>query len=116
MKPTTKDIAQAAIASAYAMLEEHGMSGEAHALARALQQELGTRGSLVKAALVTPNGDAGSLVKTVQEMLEKHLGHPVELTERADKSLLGGAILEYGDMRIDVSVRGALERAREQLS
>jgi F-type H+-transporting ATPase subunit delta len=116
MKPTIHDIAQAAVDSAYSMLEEHGLTSEAPALARALQQALGARGSLVRAVIVTPDGDAGSLVKSVQEMLEKHLGRPVELTQRADKSLLGGAILEYGDMRIDVSVRGALENARQQLS
>jgi len=115
MKLTTRDIAQSAIDAAFAMLEQHGLKDEAHKLAGDLKSELAARQNTVQATLVTPKGDAGPLADSVREKLEKKLGHPVELVQRADSSLLGGAILEYGDMRIDMSLRGALDNARLQL-
>jgi F0F1-type ATP synthase delta subunit len=112
MKHTTHDIAKAAIDAAYEMLNASGLEHEAARFAQDLRAELGSRGQTVHAVLITPSGDAGALAKTVQAALEKKLGHPVEMTEKADTSLLGGAILEYGDTRLDVSVRGALNDAK----
>lgn len=111
MKPTTKDIARAAIESAYLMLEQHGMTADADKLSADLRSEVGIRGKTASAILLTPTGSAGPLAERIKTALEKGLGRPVQLTEKADKSLLGGAILEYGDARIDLSVRGALDDA-----
>ncbi len=115
MSTSTRDIAKAAIDAAYDMLKQSGMETQAPELVRALRAELQSRQSNVSATLWTPTGNAGSLAKTLQEMLEKRLGKAVALEEKADKNLIGGAILEYGDMRIDLSIRGALNEARQHL-
>ena len=44
------------------------------------------------------------------ESLRKRLGREVELTCNTDASLLGGAIIRAGDLVIDGSVRGKLQR------
>lgn len=115
MKSSTHDIAKAAIDAAYDMLKANGMEEHAAELARDLRSELGSRQTTVVATLWTPSGNAGALAESIKSSLEKRLGKQVELTEKADKNLLGGAILEYGDMRIDMSLRGSLDAAKEHL-
>ena len=112
---TTRDIAKAALDAAYAMLEQQGLQAEASALARDLRKELSARGERIEAVLITPTGKAGPLAENVRVLLEKKLGRTVELTERADASLIGGAVLQYGDSRIDLSLRGMLTDVRTHL-
>ncbi len=115
-KLSTKDIARAALDAAYEMLKAEGLENEAARFAQDLRAELGAHQSTVNATLVTPSGDAGdAVIKNIQASLEKKLGRPVELAQRADKTLIGGAILEYGDARIDMSLRGALDEARQHM-
>lgn len=116
MKTTTRDIAKAAIAAAFASLEENGLGGETSALTRDLRSELSVRSGSVVATLTTPKGDAGPAAEKIRAMLEKKLGKSVELTEKADTSLIGGAVLTFGDERIDLSVKGSLAEAMEHLS
>lgn len=48
--------------------------------------------------------------QAVRDALAKRLGRKVELTCRIDESLVGGALIQAGDLVIDSSVRGKLER------
>jgi len=50
------------------------------------------------------------------ESLRKRLGRDIELTCTTDASLLGGAIIRAGDLVIDGSVRGKLQRLGTALS
>jgi F-type H+-transporting ATPase subunit delta len=52
----------------------------------------------------------------VIESLRRRLGREVELTCSTDAGLLGGAIIRAGDLVIDGSVRGKLERLGTALS
>jgi F-type H+-transporting ATPase subunit delta len=54
-------------------------------------------------------------VRAVTERLEQMTGGQVELTVQVDPSLLGGLVVRVGDRMIDGSVRGRLERLRNQL-
>jgi F-type H+-transporting ATPase subunit delta len=47
--------------------------------------------------------------------MEELTGGRVELDLRTDPSLLGGLVVRIGDRLIDGSVRGRLERLRNQL-
>jgi F-type H+-transporting ATPase subunit delta len=47
--------------------------------------------------------------------LARLVGVPVELQVTIDPDLLSGAIVEVGDLRVDASARGRLERLREEL-
>lgn len=48
--------------------------------------------------------------------LEQRLGRKVELSNRVDAGLVGGALVKAGDLVIDGSVRGRLERLAAELA
>lgn len=54
-------------------------------------------------------------VRTLTTRLEQFTGGRVELDVQVDPSLLGGLVVRVGDRLIDGSVRGRLERLRNQL-
>jgi F-type H+-transporting ATPase subunit delta len=54
-------------------------------------------------------------VKALTERMEQFTGGRVELDVQVDPSLLGGVVVRVGDRLIDGSVRGRLERLRNQL-
>jgi F-type H+-transporting ATPase subunit delta len=54
-------------------------------------------------------------VRALTERLEQSTDGRVELDVRVDPSLLGGLVVRVGDRMIDGSVRGRLERLRNQL-
>jgi F-type H+-transporting ATPase subunit delta len=55
-------------------------------------------------------------VKALTARLEQMTGGRIALTTDVDESLLGGLIVRVGDRLIDGSVRGRLERLRQQLA
>lgn len=64
----------------------------------------------VQAELVSAFPASDAQQAEVIASLRKRLGREVTLTCSTDKSLLGGAIIRAGDLVIDGSVRGKLER------
>ena len=48
--------------------------------------------------------------------LQKKLGRQVRLRTKVDGSLLGGAVLKAGDLVIDGSIKGRLERLATELT
>lgn len=68
------------------------------------------QGEVVTVTITTPSGQSGSLAEEVQRMLAERLHHPIEIVEKADPTLLGGAVISFGDEQIDLSVRGSLQQ------
>jgi F-type H+-transporting ATPase subunit delta len=64
----------------------------------------------VSAELITAFPASEAQQAKVTAALKKRLGRDIELTCTVDKSLIGGAIIRAGDLVIDGSVRGKLER------
>jgi F-type H+-transporting ATPase subunit delta len=52
----------------------------------------------------------GEQSSRLQGVLERRLGLAVRLHPQVDKSLVGGAIVRYGDFVVDGSLRGRIER------
>ena len=46
--------------------------------------------------------------------LQKKLGKTIQLRERVDSTLIGGMVVQYGDTRMDNSLRTRLEQFRRQ--
>jgi F-type H+-transporting ATPase subunit delta len=69
-----------------------------------------TPATATSAAALTPDE-----IRAVTSRLEQLTGGSVELEVKVDPSLLGGLIVQVGDRLIDGSVRGRLERLRNQL-
>jgi F-type H+-transporting ATPase subunit delta len=68
------------------------------------------RAEAIFAVAPTPAEEAG-LVQSLQQ----RTGEQVDLTIRVDPAILGGVVVRMRDTIIDGSVRGTLERLREQL-
>jgi len=70
----------------------------------------------VKAELVSAYPATEEQQARIIESLRRRLGKDIELSCSTDASLLGGAIIRAGDLVIDGSVRGKLERLGSALS
>ena len=116
MKAEALAIVRAAIDAAVEELKKRGYEQEAMHAPRLFRDALKELEQTLTVTLITPTGDAGPLKKTVTDMLKKKLGKEVEVEEQADASIIGGAILQFGDERIDLSVRGSLQDLERQLT
>jgi F-type H+-transporting ATPase subunit delta len=72
---------------------------------RVLDVELTTAGELSQAAFDRIVGD-----------IEQKSGRKVAATHSVDPELIGGLVLQAGSLRLDASVRGRLERLRQELA
>jgi F-type H+-transporting ATPase subunit delta len=55
-----------------------------------------------------------SLVKEIGKRIEDQTGQKVELSSKTDPEVLGGLVVQVGNMVLDASVRNRLERLRKQ--
>jgi F-type H+-transporting ATPase subunit delta len=55
-------------------------------------------------------------VTALKAALKKRFGRDIDLDQRIDPSVIGGAVIDAGDMVIDGSVRGKLERLEGALT
>lgn len=71
---------------------------------------------IVKARVrsATMLGDAD--LAALRDGLRRRFGREVELSTELDPSLIGGAVIEAGDVVIDGSIRGKLERLQSALA
>jgi F-type H+-transporting ATPase subunit delta len=58
----------------------------------------------------------GEQSQQLQTVLERRLGLAVRLHPQVDRSLVGGAIVRYGDFLVDGSLRGRIERLGAAMS
>ena len=70
----------------------------------------------IKAELVSAYPATDEQRASIIKSLHRRLGKEIELSCSTDASLLGGAIIRAGDLVIDGSVRGKLERLGSALS
>jgi F-type H+-transporting ATPase subunit delta len=85
------------------------MSVELDALVARAQNRLAVE---LQTAHELTDEEAASIVKTI----EQASGREVEATRSVDPSLIGGIVLQVGSFRADGSVRGRLERLRQELA
>lgn len=52
----------------------------------------------------------------IAEIMARRLSRRIELSERTDETLIGGAIIRRGDSVIDASIRGQLNELRNELA
>ena len=53
--------------------------------------------------------------RAILGQIEQASGRKVEATRSVDPDLVGGIVLQAGSLRVDASVRGRLERLRQEL-
>ncbi len=56
------------------------------------------------------------LVEGIGKKIEEQTGQSVELTSKVDDDVLGGIVLQVGNMVLDASVRARLEKLRKNVA
>jgi F-type H+-transporting ATPase subunit delta len=107
---TAADVVQAVLE----LSKKNGGKAMLRDVIAALQKEVAGEGTIA-VTLTTPTGDAGEMATSVAQVIEKKFGRPVLVTQKKNPSLIGGVILQFGDERMDLSVRGALEQFEQTL-
>jgi ATP synthase F1 delta subunit len=97
------------------LLAEKGRAGEIEEIARDFErivaQEKGILDVELTTAVPLSEDEAGDVIAQI----EKASGRPVVATRRVDADLIGGIVLQAGSLRLDASVRGRLNRLRNEL-
>ena len=98
------------------LVAEKGRAGELPEISRELDALVARAQNRLEVALTTAHelsdGEASSIVAAI----EKASGRSVDATRSVDPSLIGGIVLQIGSHRADGSVRGRLERLRQELA
>jgi ATP synthase F1 delta subunit len=57
-----------------------------------------------------------AVVSKIGEEIERQTGQKVELASRVDEEILGGIVLQVGNMVLDASIRSRLEKLRKSVA
>jgi F-type H+-transporting ATPase subunit delta len=57
-----------------------------------------------------------AVVSKIGEEIERQTGHKVDLASRVDGEILGGIVLQVGNMVLDASIRNRLEKLRKSVA
>jgi F-type H+-transporting ATPase subunit delta len=94
---------------------EKGRAGEIEEIAREFERLMAREERRLAVELTTARELTDAEAKKIVAQIEKAAGRKVEATRSVDPDLVGGIVLQAGAYRVDASVRGRLERLRQEL-
>ena len=98
------------------LVSEKGRAGELSEMSAELEALVAREQNRLALELTTAyelsDDEAGSIIDKIQQAS----GRSVEATRSVDPGLIGGIVLQVGSFRADGSVRGRLERLRQELA
>jgi F-type H+-transporting ATPase subunit delta len=97
------------------LLTEKGRIREIEDVAREFERLSAEEEGVLKVELTTAIELTDQDAKSIVERIENASGRTVEASRRVDPELVGGIMLQVGSMRLDASVRGRIERLRQEL-
>ena len=97
------------------LLAEKGRTGQVEEVYRELERLAAAEERRLEVELTTAVELPPAEERRILEQIERASGRKVEATRRVDPSLIGGVVLQAGSLRVDASVRGRLERLRQEL-
>jgi F-type H+-transporting ATPase subunit delta len=97
------------------LVAEKGRIGEIEAIGREFERLSAEEEGVVKVELTTAVDLSDPEAEAIVRQIEEASGRTVEATRRVDPAVVGGIVLQVGSMRMDASVRGRLERLRQEL-
>lgn len=99
-----------------AVLIDHGRINVLDQVIKDFQHELDARLGFAEAQITTVRDLGDSERRILEAQVQKLTGKKVRASYSQDESILGGAIVQVGSTIYDGSVRGQLQRIREQLA
>jgi F-type H+-transporting ATPase subunit delta len=94
---------------------DKGRIGEIDEIAVELDRLVAAEERRLKVELTTAFELSDEQADEIVRQIEQATGRSVEATRRVDPSLIGGLVLQADSLRVDASVRGRLNRLREEL-
>ena len=92
------------------VLAENGRLNVAEEIALGYEEHRAEAEKTVEAEVTSAFPLSDAQVKSMTEALKKRLGREVTLKASVDESIVGGAVIRAGDLMIDGSVSGQLEK------
>jgi F-type H+-transporting ATPase subunit delta len=97
------------------LLTEKGRIGEIDEIGREFDRLCAAEEGVLNVELTTAIELSDQDAQAIVKQIESASGRTVEATRKVDPNLVGGIVLQVGSMRLDASVRGRLERLRQEL-
>jgi F-type H+-transporting ATPase subunit delta len=98
------------------LLAEKGRIAEVEEIARELERLVAAEQGQLTVELTTAQELSDEEAREIVDQIAKASGRRVEATRSVDPGLIGGIVLQAGSFRIDASVRGRLNRLRQELA
>ncbi|MGH3050237.1 MAG: F0F1 ATP synthase subunit delta [Gaiellaceae bacterium] len=103
------------LANLLALVAEKGRAGELEEIAREFERLVAREERRLTVELTTARELTDAEADALLRQIEEASGRKVEATRTVDPDLVGGIVLQAGSLRVDASVRGRLERLRQEL-
>jgi F-type H+-transporting ATPase subunit delta len=98
------------------LLAEKGRSGQVEEIQREFERLALAEERRLEVELTTAVELDADEERKIVGQIERASGRKVDATRKVDPALIGGVVLQAGSLRVDASVRGRLERLRQELT
>lgn len=98
------------------LLVEKGRMPEVFRIWREFEQRWKQENKLIDVTVTSAVELDPAVVAKVGEEIERQTGQTVELASRVDAAILGGIVLQVGNMVLDASIRSRLEKLRKSVA
>jgi F-type H+-transporting ATPase subunit delta len=97
------------------LVAEKGRIREIEDIAREFERLMAVEERRLSVELTTAYALSDEEAQRILKQIEDASGRKVEATQKVDPSLIGGFVLQAGSMRVDASLRGRINRLRQEL-
>ena len=97
------------------VVAEKGRAGELEEIAKEFERLMAREERRLDVELITARELTDDEAEAIVKQIEKAAGRKVDARRSVDPELVGGIVLNAGSYRADASVRGRLERLRQEL-
>ena len=98
------------------VIAEKGRAAELPQIVDELDAFVAEEEKVLDVELTTAYELTDDVFKEILDRIEQASGRKVQASRSVDPNLIGGIVLQAGSMRLDASVRGRLERLRQELA
>ena len=97
------------------LVTEKGRAGEISEIHQEFQQLVAQEDRVIQVELTTAQELSDADAAEILQQIEQTAGHKIEATRTVDPALIGGLVLRAGSILVDSSVRGRLDKLRDEL-
>ena len=97
------------------LVVEKGRSAQVEDIYREFERLVAARERRLEVELTTAFELSDAEARKILQQIERGSGRKVDATRKVDPALIGGIVLQAGSLRLDASVRGRLDRLRQEL-